>query len=171
MPALSAPAAVCPAGSAPHQGPDPCARVGARTHAAHPLSAQSTFRMTPSRHEKSRYDSAERERRYRVIMADKSPLCTTIIHQLNSTYANRAPHTKCGLIDFYWHRSAPERRRSGQGSAARSYRHALHALLGAFALLFNSPSRKVFSRTSQKITLSNICICFCHVMPSCLSGL
>lgn len=34
-------------------------------------------------------------------MADKSPLCTKIIHQLNSTYANQAPHTKCGLIDFF----------------------------------------------------------------------
>lgn len=60
-------------------------------------------------------------------MADKSPLRTPIIHQLNSTYANRAPHTNCGLIDFGRPRSAPQRRRSGQGSAPRAYRRALPA--------------------------------------------
>lgn len=109
-------------------------------------------------------------------MADKSPLRTTIIHQLNSTYANRAPHTNCGLIDSHQPRSAPERRRSGQGSAPRSYRCALPARGLCSAL--QQPEQEGFQQNFPKnqskqytyIFTLNIYIFF-HVMPSCLSGL
>lgn len=138
---------VPPPAPAPPQHPAGGRAADGLTHTPHtpPLSSQSVFRMTPSHHEKSRHSSPGRERRYGVITADKSPLCTKIAHRLNSAAADRAPHPTHRLTGSWdGGGSTPERRRAGQGSASQQPR------LGAFM------------QTSLKNTPSNT---FCPSMP------